>query len=77
MADILGVYLGSVFVGQLTLLPGDHSFFVFDENYVNDQGRPVLSQSFFTESSDLILETQTTRTKLPPFFSNLLPKGQL
>jgi len=77
MVDILGVYLGSEFVGQLTLLPGKRSFFVFDEDYVNDQGRPVLSQSFFTESGDLITETQTTRTKLPPFFSNLLPEGQL
>lgn len=77
MTDILDVYLGRKHVGQLVLLSGERSFFVFEKGYLSDQDRPVLSQSFFTGSGDLISETRTTRTKLPPFFSNLLPEGHL
>jgi serine/threonine-protein kinase HipA len=77
MADILDVRLGHKYVGHVALLPGDLSFFVFAEEYLNDPGRPVLSQSFFTGSGELTTETRTTRTKLPPFFSNLLPEGHL
>ena len=77
MTDILDVYLGRKHVGQLVLLSGERSFFVFEKGYLSDPDRPVLSQSFFTGSGDLISETRTTRTKLPPFFSNLLPEGHL
>ncbi|MBL4904199.1 MAG: hypothetical protein JKY62_16360 [Desulfocapsa sp.] len=44
---------------------------------MNNSNRPVLSQSFFTGSGELIPETRTYKTKLPPFFSNLLPEGHL
>ncbi len=77
MTDILDVYLGRKHVGQLVLLSGERSFFVFEKGYLSDPDHPVLSQSFFTGSGDLISETRTTRTKLPPFFSNLLPEGHL
>jgi len=77
MADILDVWLAQTRIGQLTLLPGDRTFFVFEEEYLNDPNHPVLSQSFFTGSGGLIPETRTYKTKLPPFFSNLLPEGHL
>ena len=77
MAEILDVWLRQTRIGQLTLLPGDRTFFVFEEGYLNNPDRPVLSQSFFAGSGELIPETSTYRTKLPPFFSNLLPEGQL
>lgn len=77
MADILDVWLAQNRIGQLTLLPGDRTFFVFEEEYLNDPNRPVLSQSFFTGPGELIPETRTYKTKLPPFFSNLLPEGHL
>lgn len=77
MTDILNVYLGATFVGHLTLLSGDRSFFAFDEAYLNSPDRPVLSQSFVMQSGDLLSETKTVKTKLPPFFSNLLPEGHL
>lgn len=77
MADILDVWLAQTRIGQLTLLPGDHTFFVFEKGYLNDSKRPVLSQSFFTGSGEIIPETRTYKTKLPPFFSNLLPEGHL
>ena len=77
MTDTLDVYLGRKHVGQLVLLSGERSFFVFEKDYLDDPDRHVLSQSFFTGSGDLIPETRTNRTKLPPFFSNLLPEGHL
>ena len=77
MTDRLEVRLGNMLVGTLTLVTGDRSFFAFEESYLNDSNRPVLSQSFYTRSGDLIPESKTVQTKLPPFFSNLLPEGHL
>ncbi len=77
MSNILEVRLGNTVVGKLTLITGDRSFFAFEESYLNDENRPVLSQSFFTQSGDLIQQTKTVQTKIPPFFSNLLPEGHL
>ena len=77
MTDLLEVRLGDMLVGKLTLITGDRSFFAFEEAYLNDQNRPVLSQSFFTRSGDLMPESKTVQTKLPAFFSNLLPEGHL
>jgi len=77
MTDLLDVSLGNTHVGRLILATGDRALFAFDENYLNDDNRPVLSQSFFTQTGEMIPETKTTQTKLPPFFSNLLPEGHL
>ena len=77
MSDLLEVSLGNHTVGKLVLITGDRAFFAFDAGYLNNLDRPLLSQSFFTRSGDLIPETKTTQTKLPPFFSNLLPEGHL
>jgi len=77
MTDLLEVRLGDIVVGKLTLLTGDRSFFAFEEAYLNDLDRPVLSQSFFTQTGDILPETKIVQTKLPPFFSNLLPEGHL
>jgi len=77
MTDRLEVRLGNILVGKLTLVTGDRSFFAFEESYLNNPNRPILSQSFFTRSGDLIPESKTIQTKLPPFFSNLLPEGHL
>jgi serine/threonine-protein kinase HipA len=77
MTDRLEVRLGNMLVGTLTLVTGDRSFFAFEESYLNDSNRLVLSQSFFTRSGELIPESKIVQTKLPPFFSNLLPEGHL
>lgn len=77
MTDLLDVRLGEIIVGKLTLLSGDRAFFAFEEAYLSDANRPILSQSFFTQTGDLIPETRTIQTRLPPFFSNLLPEGHL
>src|SRR5713226_773202 len=77
MTATLDVFLGTRRVGTITLLPGERSLFVFDDAYAGDPARPVLSQSFIATSGALRQETRPTRTKLPPWFSNLLPEGRL
>lgn len=77
MSRYLEVRLHEQPIGVLTLLPGDRAFFAFDEPYLNDADRPVLSQSFFRSSGELVAVTRTTQTRLPAFFSNLLPEGHL
>ncbi|MGH2345934.1 MAG: type II toxin-antitoxin system HipA family toxin [Chloroflexota bacterium] len=77
MSARLDVFLGVHRVGAITLLQSDLALFVFDDTYVADPARPVLSQSYITASGALRQETRPTRTKLPPWFSNLLPEGRL
>jgi len=77
MRNILNVYLNNRVIGTITLLSGERSFFSFDESYLNDDNRLTLSQSFFSRQGGIIAETKIRKTKLPPFFSNLLPEGHL
>ena len=77
MSQFLEVYLGSEVIGKLTLLSGERSFFAFEDSYLENENRPVLSQSFFSRQGGLMTETKIRQTKLPPFFSNLLPEGHL
>lgn len=77
MTNLLRVHLNDDPVGTLTLLPSGGVFFAFDEAYLNAASRPVLSQSFFRPSGDLIPESKSSSGKLPPFFSNLLPEGTM
>jgi serine/threonine-protein kinase HipA len=77
MTQSLEILLGEQAVGTLSLLPGDASLFVFDEAYAADPHRPTLSQSYLTAGGELRTATRITRTRLPPWFSNLLPEGPL
>lgn len=79
MADvsILEVFLGHRKIGTLTLLPGDQTLFSFDPDYIDDPDRPVLSLSFKDVLGELITHVRPVRTRVPPFFSNLLPEGTL
>lgn len=75
MSDVLEVLLGGEVVGRLTLNVGDRSFFAFEDSYLSNEVPPVLSQSFFLQSGGTIPVSEIRQTKLPPFFSNLLPEG--
>jgi len=77
MTATLDVLLGNRLAGTITSLPGNSSLFVFDEAYMADPNRPVLSQSYLDTSGLLRQGTRPTRVKLPPWFSNLLPEGRL
>ncbi len=77
MSDLLEVSLNDVLVGKLVLAAGDRIIFTFTESYINDKNRPTLSQSFLNQHGDVIADVKSTHTKLPPFFSNLLPEGHM
>lgn len=77
MIKALNIFLNEVLVGQITLLPGDASLFTFDDSYVESPLPPILSQSFISSFGELKTQFNPVRTRLHPFFSNLLPEGHL
>ena len=85
MADthILKILLGDVPVGHLTGFQDGKSLFAFDDRYIDlGPDRPTLSLSFNTPGDEeatehKLREIYSSRMKLPPFFSNLLPEGVL
>lgn len=74
---ILLVFLQGEEIGTLALLAGDQSLFSFNEFYIADQNRKTLSLSFKSTTGRLITDVKPTRTRIPPFFSNLLPEGPM
>ena len=82
-ARVLKILLGDVPVGHLTGFPDGKSLFAFDDSYIDlGPGRPTLSLSFNTPGDEeaterRLREIYSSRMKLPPFFSNLLPEGVL
>lgn len=77
MISALDIFLNDMRVGVLTQLPDGRTVFTFDEAYINDRDRPVLSQSYLSARGELLTDTRTYSIKAPPFFSNLLPEGHL
>lgn len=74
--DVLGVWIGERRAGTLVRLPDDRVTFAFDPAYAADADRPTLSLSFKGSRGGLVTPA-VSRTKLPPFFANLLPEGEL
>lgn len=74
---VLEVRLNQFRVGTITNLPYDRNLFVFDDDYITSPDRPTLSLGFADAHGRLITEPQESQTKVPPFFSNLLPEGAL
>lgn len=64
-------------IGTLTHLPDDKNVFAFNKAYIEDSKRATLSISFQDSLGDLIVDQKWTRTRLPPFFANLLPEGHM
>ena len=79
MSDVslLDVELHGRQVGTLTRLADDRVLFSFSNGYVEHVNRPTLSLSFKDQYGGLITQTQPSKTKVPTFFSNLLPEGHL
>ena len=73
----LAVWLGQTQVGRLLELANDSSLFVFDQSYLTNAARPVLSLSFYGANGELDAASVPAQMKLPSFFSNLLPEGEL
>ncbi|AWP59346.1 kinase [Bordetella bronchiseptica] len=79
MADVssLIVRLYGEPIGTLTHVGGERTLFAFNEAYIHDPSRPMLSLSFKDAFGQLLTDFSPTRMKLLPFFSNLLPEGHL
>lgn len=79
MADVstLLVQLYGEPIGTLTYVGGERTLFAFNEAYIRDPSRPILSLSVKDTFGQLLTDFSPTRLKLMPFFSNLLPEGHL
>ena len=75
--SVLDVLLYDEPVGTLTRLGDDRTIFSFNQSYSEDQNRAVLSLGFKDSLGGLISEFRPVKTKLMPFFSNLLPEGPM
>ncbi len=64
-------------IGVINRLAGDRQFFVFEEDYIDDPGRPTLSLSYKSRTGGLVTSVRQVHRRVPPFFSNLLPEGHL
>jgi serine/threonine-protein kinase HipA len=64
-------------IGVINRVGGDLHLFSFEQDYIDDQSRPTLSLSFKGRSGGLVIPTRAVITRLPVFFSNLLPEGHL
>ncbi|NKB89193.1 MAG: type II toxin-antitoxin system HipA family toxin [Acidobacteria bacterium] len=73
---VLDVALYGRPIGTMTLLGGTQTAFAFNDEYIEDTARPTLSLSF-KGTSGLLTRIKPTRTRIPPFFANLLPEGPL
>lgn len=73
----LAVHLHGRRIGIINRLAGDRHLFAFEQDYVDDPDRPILSLSFKGQAGGLVTAVRTVTRRLPPFFSNLLPEGHL
>lgn len=79
MADVsvLEVLLYDEPIGTLTRVSGDRTLFAFEDAYIEDINRSVLGLGFKDQLGELITEFKPTRTRVLPFFSNVLPEGPM
>lgn len=73
----LAVQLHGRRIGVLNRIAGDSHLFAFEDDYLENPGRPTLSLSFKGAGNTIVAPTRAYPTRLPPFFSNLLPEGPL
>ncbi len=74
---VLNVLLYGQAIGTLTLLPGERILFSFSQDYIDNPNRPTLSLSFKDQMGEMITNVRPTQTRVPTFFSNLLPEGSM
>lgn len=71
--QVLQVLIGDLPVGRLSIDPQERCEFRLLESYKQAWPRPILGQSFL----DAPNKVHSTRARVPPWFSNLLPEGPL
>jgi serine/threonine-protein kinase HipA len=73
----LAVNLHGRRIGVINRMGGDRHLFSFEQEYIDDANRPILSLSFKGQGGGLVVPTRAVTARLPVFFSNLLPEGHL
>ncbi len=71
----LEIFLHGEPIGTLTRFPDDRNLFSFNKDYIDNPDRPTLSLSYKDTYGNVLTETRSTKTRLSPFFSNVLPEG--
>jgi serine/threonine-protein kinase HipA len=74
---VLAVKLHGRRIGVIQRLAGDKQLFAFEQDYVDDPERSTLSLSFKSQTGGLMTSIRPIPRRVPSFFSNLLPEGQL
>jgi serine/threonine-protein kinase HipA len=75
--SVLNVLLYGERIGTLTFLQGEQTLFAFNDTYINNENRSTLSLSFKDGLGNLITELKPTRQRVPTFFANMLPEGEM
>jgi serine/threonine-protein kinase HipA len=75
--NALAVNLYGRRIGVINRIGSDRHLFSFEQDYIEDPGRPTLSLSFKGQAGGLVVPTRPVTARLPVFFSNLLPEGHL
>lgn len=75
--SVLTVRLYDQEIGTITHVGGEKTLFAFSDAYINDPDRPTLGLRFKDQFGELLTDFRPYKTKLMPFFSNLLPEGHL
>jgi serine/threonine-protein kinase HipA len=75
--NALAVRLQDRPIGVINRLAGDRHLFSFEQEYIDDPQRPTLSLSFKGQTGGLVTSVRAVNLRLPSFFSNLLPEGDL
>lgn len=75
--SVLSVRLYDQEIGTITYVGGEQTIFVFNDTYIENLDRPTLGLRFKDQFGELLTDFRPYKTKLMPFFSNLLPEGHL
>ncbi len=75
MINSLAAFLQHRRIGVIHRLVDDRHRFVFEQDYIDQSQRPILSLSFEDQTGKV--DAGVSSRRLHPFFSNLLPEGDL
>ena len=75
--SVLEVLLYGEAIGTLTRIEGDRTLFAFNDDYIAGGNRPIPGLGFKNRHGELLTEFRPYRTRIMPFFSNLLPEERL
>jgi len=75
--DSVAVFLSQKMVGVLTRYGGDQHIFEIEKDYEWTNGDPIMTIGMRQRDGRMSHSPMMSRTRLPAFFSNLLPEGSL